>query len=316
MRFTFNIIILFFVSITAAQNLTRDQKIQEMQTLGGKVESMRSQLEKMETRREELEEEILAVTDADRAEAQKENALAFRIFPRGLLEDKVSVRGGAAYYSFTNESHDYNDTPQIELQNGEFLVGFYGANFGFITDAGEISFSKTTEQTKSVSFLVNYRPPTIESEARSEYQKAGKGFEANGTNYKKQVSAIVGHTYVLRAVSFDEADALVAFKVYRKDTDGSLIIFWKSIENFETPKLERTKIIANSVDATVETIDAETANAVQTALNKKGLFSVSVEATNKEITLRGTVPKGKLADAVRITQETGKRRVRNELTEQ
>jgi len=46
------------------------------------------------------------------------------------------------------------------------------------------------------------------------------------------------------------------------------------------------------------------------------LFNVSVEANNKEVILRGIIPKGKMADAVRITQETAKRRVRNELAEQ
>ncbi|MBA3633810.1 MAG: BON domain-containing protein [Acidobacteria bacterium] len=318
MRFAFNIFVLFvfFVSAATAQNLTREQKIQELQTLGSKVESMRSRLEKMETRQEELEEEILAASDSDLAEAGKENASAFRIFPRGLLDDKISIRGGAAYYSFTSKTHDYNETPQIELQNGDFSVGFYGANFGFISDAGEITLSKITEQNKNVNFLINYRPPTSESEARNEYQKAGKGFDANGANYKKQVSAIVGHTYILRAVSFDEADTLVAFKVYRKDTDGSLIIFWKNIENFETPKLERNKTAANSFETSVETIDHETAAQVQNALNEKGLFNVSVEATNKVVILRGTVPKGKMADAVMHATETGKRKVRNELTEQ
>ncbi len=318
MRFAFNIFVLFvfFVSAATAQNLTREQKIQELQTLGSKVESMRSRLEKMETRQEELEEEILAASDSDLAEAGKENASAFRIFPRGLLDDKISIRGGAAYYSFTSKTHDYNETPQIELQNGDFSVGFYGANFGFISDAGEITLSKITEQNKNVNFLINYRPPTSESEARNEYQKAGKGFDANGANYKKQVSAIVGHTYILRAVSFDEADTLVAFKVYRKDTDGSLIIFWKNIENFETPKLERNKTAANSSETSVETIDHETAAQVQNALNEKGLFNVSVEATNKVVILRGTVPKGKMADAVMHATETGKRKVRNELTEQ
>lgn len=318
MRFAFKIFFLvsLFASITSAQVLSREQKIQELQTLGSKAEEMRSRLEKIETRREELEEEILAVTAADLAEAERENASAFRIFPRGLLENKISIRGGAAYYSFTNESHDYNETPQIELQNGDFSVGFYGANFGFISDADEIPLSKITEQNKNLSFLINYRPPTIESEARNEYRKAGKGFDANGASYKKQISAIVGHAYVLRAVSFDEADTLVAFKVYRKDTDGSLIIFWKNIENFETPKLERNKTVTNTGETTVETIDSETARQVQNALTEKGLFNVSVEATTTEVTLRGTVPKGKLAEAVRIGHETGKRKINNQLTEQ
>ncbi len=59
------------------------------------------------------------------------------------------------------------------------------------------------------------------------------------------------------------------------------------------------------------------ANAVQNALIEKGLFNVLVEATNKQITLRGTVPKGKIAEAMMRTSEAGKsRRIVNQITEQ
>ncbi|HJS52679.1 MAG TPA: hypothetical protein VJ781_12325, partial [Pyrinomonadaceae bacterium] len=48
----------------------------------------------------------------------------------------------------------------------------------------------------------------------------------------------IGNTFVLRAISFESADVLVAFKVMRQDTDGSLIIFWKQIADFGKPRLD------------------------------------------------------------------------------
>ncbi len=318
--FTVFIFVLLFASGAAAQkklpqDLTREQKIQELGALGGKAEKLQKQLEEIETRRGDLEEEILNVADTDAAEATKEDALAFRIFPRGLLDDKISLRGGAAYYSFTKKSSDYNDAPQIQLENDNLSVGFYGANFGFISDLRDADFSSIDEKTKGVAFLIDYRPPTKEGEAREEYRRAQRGFEIGGVGYQKQVAAIVGHTYILRAVSFGEGDALVAFKIYRKDADGSLIIFWKTIAFFEAPELEKNKIAENDSQG-VETIDSETANAVRDALVRVRLFSVSVEATNQTVTLRGSVPKGKLAEAVRTAMEIGKRKVVNQLTEQ
>jgi hypothetical protein len=68
-----------------------------------------------------------------------------------------------------------------------------------------------------------------------------RGFERENIIYKNRFPVTVGHTYVLRAISYDEADTLVAFKVHRKDTDGSLIIFWKPIKNYEKPLLVRNK---------------------------------------------------------------------------
>jgi hypothetical protein len=185
---------------------------------------------------------ILSPDKQDFAAAENENAQVFRILPREKYDRQVlNVRGGGAYYSFTNKSHSYDDTPQIELQRNNLSVGFYGASFGLIADLGHLSLADIERETKGVDFLVNYRPPLEEAKARSEYYKIAGGFEIDGVTYKKSVPVAVGHSYVLRAISFDKADALVAFNVYRRDADGSLIIFWKPLENFEKPQLARNQ---------------------------------------------------------------------------
>lgn len=61
--------------------------------------------------------------------------------------------------------------------------------------------------------------------------------------------------------------------------------------------------------------DSVAAAAVSDAMKKAGLNDVTVTATTTDVTLRGTVPKGKLGEAVRVANETGKRKVNNELTE-
>jgi hypothetical protein len=49
---------------------------------------------------------------------------------------------------------------------------------------------------------------------------------------------------------------------------------------------------------------------------QKGLDNISVEATTKVITLRGNIPKERMAEALRIAVEVGKRKVINQLMEQ
>ena len=66
---------------------------------------------------------------------------------------------------------------------------------------------------------------------------------------------------------------------------------------------------------TIAAADPAAKSAVEAALKKAGMNDVTVEATAGEVTLRGTVAKGKLGEAVRIANETGKRKVNNELTE-
>ena len=61
--------------------------------------------------------------------------------------------------------------------------------------------------------------------------------------------------------------------------------------------------------------DAAAKAAVEDALRKKGITGVTVDATTTEVTLRGTVAKGKMTEAVMAATEAGKRKVNNELTE-
>jgi hypothetical protein len=186
--------------------------------------------------------ELLQPSATDFAEAKNQGFEIFKLLPRGMFdyeENELGLRGGGAYYSFVNKSHNYNEIPQIELQKGELSVAFYGANYGFIADLGETPLADVSRKNKSTNYLIKYQPKKLEFEAREEYQKISRGFETGGLKFSKSLGATVGHTYILRAISFDEADALVAFKVHRQDEDGSLTIFWKLLENFEKPLLAR-----------------------------------------------------------------------------
>ena len=61
--------------------------------------------------------------------------------------------------------------------------------------------------------------------------------------------------------------------------------------------------------------DPATKSAVEAALKGKGFTDVTVDATTTGVTLRGSVAKGKMAEAVQVAQEAGKKAVKNELTE-
>jgi hypothetical protein len=213
---------------------THEQALEEFARLKQKIEAVKKESD-------DIEKIILQPDRQDlTAAAQEEgNVGVFRILPREKYDkDVFKVRGGGAFYSFTNGSHSYDSTPQISLEQNFLLVGFYGASYGFLTDLGETQLSKIDEKTKGVNLLANYQPPLELPKARLEQEKA-RGFEAENVAYKNRLPAIVGHSYVVRAISYNEADVLVAFKIFRKDADGSLIIFWKLLENFEKPLLAR-----------------------------------------------------------------------------
>lgn len=219
-----SLVMAFAVSLGFSQ--TRQQAIEELDNLKIKAQS--------------LEAKILEPSIEDINTATAEGLNVFRILPREKYDTQFfKVRGGGAYYSFTKKSHSYNETPQIELQQDKLMVGFAGVDYGFINDLGKTSID-LVNQTKEFKFASKYKPSMIEKEARFEKAKFEK-YEENGMTFQRSVSYEVGNTYLLRAISYDEADILVVFKIQRQDSDGSLIIFWKHLKDFEIPNLERAE---------------------------------------------------------------------------
>ena len=215
-----------FSSIVCGQATAREQKLRKINELNVRISV--------------LEQDVLSPEPQDTSAASEENLNVFRIMPREKFEGKLAIRGGGSYYSFTSKSHDYQKIAQISLEQNNLKVGFAGADYGFIADLGETLLADITKDSAQASFLVNYKSPTAEREARIEAVKTGN-YEIDGVSYKNRVPVAVGHSYILRAISFDRANILVAFKIHRQDADGSLVIFSKLLENFEKPLLARNK---------------------------------------------------------------------------
>ncbi len=70
-----------------------------------------------------------------------------------------------------------------------------------------------------------------------------------------------------------------------------------------------------AVVAATPAMDSAAKSAVESALKGKGFTDVTVDATAAEVTLRGTVAKGKMGEMMQVAQETAKRKVTNQVTE-
>lgn len=151
----------------------------------------------------------------------------------------VLTRGGGAYYSFVRLTHDYNYGSDIELTKGQFRVGFAGADFGFLTNLGNIPLETLDLNVPAVAQLMTYAPPKRDPEARQEYRRFAQGAEIEGISVKSRMPVKVHSTYLLRSVNYGQSDVLVAFHVVRKDSDGSVVIVWKLLKKYSTPQLAR-----------------------------------------------------------------------------
>lgn len=232
------VLALSLVCVGAACVTTRAQTTDRARA-AAEIESLREQVKAQEAA-------LLAPSDEDRkayAEflARPDTGL-IRLLPRGKWDTKLSIRGGGAYYSFTRLTHEYGSGSDVELQQGNLMVGFAGADFGLMLDLGEVPLEVVSEETEAVRFMASYKAPVAEAEARAAYRQFGdrEGHQAGPWTYRSSLPAVAGHTYALRSISYRESDVLVAFSVVRKDADGSVVLLWKLLKSYPKPALEQS----------------------------------------------------------------------------
>ena len=234
MKFTLKILILilFLVSLANSQELSRSQKIEELRVVSSKVEQTERQLESLQNRRQKMAEDILAVNSQDKAEAERIGAKAVRIFPDGMLDNVIpdSDDTGFSVYSFT-EISNYYDAPRIEYKRDKLTIVKEDEVIAFVANIGGTLPETINEQTREVIALAKYQPPEESKDAESE-------IKIDGLTFGKSVPIVVGNTYILRGVSYGSGDGIVAFKIHRKDSDGSIIIFIKMIRDLSPPEIE------------------------------------------------------------------------------
>jgi hypothetical protein len=217
-------------------------------------ESRADVLKDIERKRVELaklEKMFLAPSAEDRAAyaeflAQPNTGL-IRLLPRETFDpyankkSGMTVRGGGAFYSFSRQTHEYGFATDIGLEQGYFQTGFGGADYGMLTKLEGARLEDVSTELPGAIFLAKYTPVANEPEARIEQRRFATGTTIDGIAYKRRLPVENGATYLLRSITFEEADVLVAFKVARQDTDGSLIIAWKLLQNYPVPKLALNK---------------------------------------------------------------------------
>jgi hypothetical protein len=213
------------------------------------AESRDDVIKQIEAKRAELtvlEKRLLAPSEEERnayAEfiGQRDKGL-IRLLPRETYDGVLAIRGGGSYYSFVTLTHAYGRGSDIALEQGFLKVGFAGADYGMLLNVGDVPLEDINTEHSTVKFLAAYNAVLEEPLARVEQRRFGGGTKIDGVMYSERVRAQVKATYVVRSINYSESDVLVAFRVLRKDNDGSLIIAWKMLREFPIPDLARNTI--------------------------------------------------------------------------
>ncbi len=199
----------------------------------------------------ELEKKFLGPSEADRAAyteflAQPDTGIT-RLMPREKVDTEVyrdikpvlSMRGGGAFYSFTKKTHEFSEASNLELERNMLSVGFAGVNYGMIASLGDIPIESVSLSSPAARALANHHPPTDMQQSRTEQLRWHQGVAVDGLVFKSRVPVAENMTYLSRSINFESADVLVAFRVVRVDTDGSVVIVWKLLKKGPIPQLVR-----------------------------------------------------------------------------
>jgi hypothetical protein len=234
--------VLFFIitlGLTAINGLAQEQSREDLLK---EIQAKRAELQR-------FEDQLLATSEQDRVTysdfLQQADTGLVRLLPREIYdssahpESGLTIRGGGSYYSFTRLTHEYGWGTQIGLEQDQLKTSFAGADYGMLTSLGDVPLETVNLEHPAVKELTAYKPPSDEPFARREYTRFAAGESINGAEYKTQLPAVVNRSYVVRGIHYSDSDVLVAFRIVRKDSDGSLIIAWKILRKFPKPELAR-----------------------------------------------------------------------------
>ena len=226
-------------STSLAQTPSRDDLLKE-------INAKRSELDA-------LEKSFLSPSEEDRtlyAEfLRTPNTGLIRLLPRQKFDSDVykenqksiTQRGGGAFYSFSRLTHEYGGGSDLALDQNHFWVGFAGPDYGFLTNIGDFPLEHVSLETPPVTLFAAYTAAKDESTARAEFRRLSAGAVLEGVPIKRRVPVRANSTYLLRSIGYLRSDLLVAFRVVRMDSDGSVTILWRLLGNFARPDLTTAK---------------------------------------------------------------------------
>ncbi len=131
---------------------------------------------------------------------------------------------------------------------------------GIFVKIGDVELQKVDLNTKGLNFLANFQPEAEYEKAKIIDRKLSEGIFKDGFQYRRGFYAVENTTYVLRSIAYNgkyyravvggafnefdfdkRFDIIVAFRIVRKDSDGSVTILWKELSRKDSPKIKYQK---------------------------------------------------------------------------
>lgn len=193
----------------------------------------------------------------------------FRLFPDlGCEENPNVVKADkkcleaipeSSFYSFREKEHTAEYLSDIRLKNNYFVTDGILTN-GFLVTLGDVELDKISLSTEALTFMQNYSARAESAEAQKQIIQMSRGIKSGKFLYRKSFPVAENTAYALRVIAFrggiyrtfrgyrynllqgdKRIDMTVAFRVVRKNEDGSVTLLWKELDRRDAPKFQFPK---------------------------------------------------------------------------
>jgi hypothetical protein len=194
----------------------------------------------------------------------------FRLFPNFDCEFKGLIRfdgncanfiPGSWSYSFRTKTYPGQDFFDLRLSKEDLIAdGFLAQEI--LVPLGDVPLENVALTNAGMRFLNEFKPEVQSQEMKKQFKQIADVIEADGFRYAKRVKAVNNITYAMRIIAYHpennvvfrfregiskensrflddvkRLDMTLAFRIIRKDADGSLSILWKELKRQNAPKI-------------------------------------------------------------------------------
>jgi len=169
---------------------------------------------------------------------------------------KYSMPGGGSSFSFRIKNYRISRLADLTF-TGKGIIAKGVLLEAIFVGLGDIPLDKVSLKTHGTRFLRKKKPSETAEEAHDFAKDLMDGTTRDGFAYGRGVLANENRTFVVRSIAFrgkwlnaaggvtynelefdKRRDVIVAFRIVRKDSDGSIIILWKRLQNIRSPKMD------------------------------------------------------------------------------
>ena len=181
------------------------------------------------------------------------------VVPNQQVCSRFTMPGAGSAFSFRVPDYQQWKLADV-LYDGKSFVAFGQMSLGMLVDLGDVLLENVQTDTKGLEYLIRFEPSGEVHEATRQNTTIADGVSDGAFVYRKFLPAVAGHTYVIRSVAFrgkvprehygtkyneldfdKRKDITVAFRVVRRDFNGTVTIVWRILQAKQSPVLNISK---------------------------------------------------------------------------